>query len=65
MTNQHTKLEDHWSMSSLVIDKVCLQTDGPTDLPPGRPTDGPICAKQYTPASVFKAISYQFSEKKS
>ena len=36
MTNHHTKLEDPWGMSSLVIDWT-------------RFVYGPTCAKQYTP----------------
>ena len=31
MTNHHTKLEDPWAMSSLVIDRTGLYTDRPTD----------------------------------
>ena len=32
MTNHHTKLEDHWTTSSLVIDRTRF-VDGPTILP--------------------------------
>ena len=43
MTNHHTKLEDHWAMSSLVIDWIRFVYG---------PTDRPTCAKQYTPSSL-------------
>ena len=46
MTNHHTKLEDPWAISSLVIDRTRF-IYGPTY----RPTDGPTFAKQYTPPS--------------
>ena len=45
MTNHHTKLEDPWAMRSLVIDRTRFVYG---------PTNGPICAKQYTPTSSKK-----------
>ena len=60
MTNHHTKLEDPWSMSSLVIDQkrvVYGQTDRPT------------CAKQYTPIEtpnlivIYESRSQKYYEK--
>ena len=50
MTSHHTKLEDPWAISSLVIDRTNFFY-GPTDRPTYRPTDGPTYAKQYTPSS--------------
>ena len=52
MTNHHTKLEDPWAMSSLIIDQKSLSTDRPSN----RPTDGPTCAKQYTHTSSKGSI---------
>ena len=49
MANHHTKSEDTWAISSLVIDRTRF-VYGPTD----RPTDGPTFAKQYTPPLFFK-----------
>ena len=42
MTNHHTKLKDHWAMSSLVKTRFVY---GATD----RPTDEPTREKHYTP----------------
>ena len=42
MTNHHNKLEDHWVMSSLVIDRTMFVY---------WPTERPTYAKQYTPTS--------------
>ena len=46
MTNHHTKIENPWALSSLVIDQTRF-VYGPTDWPKG----GRTCAKQYTPTS--------------
>ena len=43
MTNHHTKFEDPWAMSSLVIDHTRF-VNGPTDLQTNQPT---YCVKQY------------------
>ena len=51
MKNNHTKLNDPWAISSLVIDQtryVYGPTNGRTNGQPYQPT----CAKQYTPTSL-------------
>ena len=50
MTNNHTKLEDPWAMSSLVIDRTRFVY---------RRTDQPTCAKQYK-LSSSKGHNYVF-----
>ena len=47
MTNHHTKVENPWAMSSLVIDRTRFAYG------PMYPwTDRPTSAKQYTPSSL-------------